>query len=37
MPIMRNLFEASIERIAELGLEDRFPTARHKDSWTVKD
>ena len=37
MPIMRNLFEASIERIAELGLEDRYPTARHRDSWTVKD
>lgn len=37
MPIMRTLFEASIARIDELGLEDRFPTARHRESWTVRD
>ncbi|UUX49259.1 DUF1028 domain-containing protein [Nisaea acidiphila] len=37
MPIMRNLFEASIARIEELGLEDRFPTARNRESWTLRD
>ncbi|WP_171054096.1 DUF1028 domain-containing protein [Arenibacterium halophilum] len=37
MPVLRSLFEASIDRIAELGLEARFPTARHRDSWTLRD
>ena len=32
IPVMRSLFEASIEQIAELGLEARFPTARHRGS-----
>lgn len=35
VPVQRALFEASIRRIEELGLEDRFPTARHRDDWTV--
>ncbi|SME92642.1 Uncharacterized conserved protein, Ntn-hydrolase superfamily [Tistlia consotensis] len=35
--VSRALFEASIERIAELGLEERFPTARRRDSWTLRD
>lgn len=37
IPVLRSLFEASIERIADLGLEARFPTARHRDSWTLRD
>ena len=37
IPVMRSLFEASIEQIAELGLEARFPTARHRDSWALRD
>ncbi|MBY8975862.1 DUF1028 domain-containing protein [Rhodobacteraceae bacterium NNCM2] len=37
LPVMRSLFDASIERIAELGLEARFPTARHRESWTLRD
>ncbi|MBT0958453.1 DUF1028 domain-containing protein [Alphaproteobacteria bacterium KMM 3653] len=37
IPVMRSLFEASIERIEELGLEARFPTAQHRDSWTLRD
>jgi uncharacterized Ntn-hydrolase superfamily protein len=36
MPVMRSLFDASIARIEELGLQDRFPTARSRESWTVK-
>lgn len=36
VPVARSLFEASIARIAELGLEDRFPTARHRDRWTLR-
>lgn len=35
VPVQRALFEASIRRIGELGLQDRFPTARHRDDWTV--
>ncbi|QBF32528.1 DUF1028 domain-containing protein [Thalassococcus sp. S3] len=37
LPVMRSLFEASIERISELGLEARFPTAQRRDSWTLRD
>lgn len=37
LPVMRSLFEASVDRIAELGLEARFPTARRRDSWTLRD
>lgn len=35
VPVQSTLFETSIERIAELGLDARFPTALHRDSWTV--
>lgn len=35
VPVQRALFEASIRRIEELGLEARFPTALHRESWTV--
>ncbi|PJE38735.1 DUF1028 domain-containing protein [Pseudooceanicola lipolyticus] len=37
IPVMRSLFEASIARIEELGLQARFPTAQHRDSWTLRD
>ncbi|MAC81525.1 MAG: hypothetical protein CML66_26085 [Rhodobacteraceae bacterium] len=37
LPVMRALFEASIDRIAELGLEARFPTARQRANWTLRD
>ncbi|MDR6263248.1 DUF1028 domain-containing protein [Roseobacter sp. N2S] len=37
IPVMRSLFDASIERISELGLEERFPTARLRDNWTLRD
>lgn len=37
IPVLRSLFEASIDRIADLGLEARFPTARHRDSWALRD
>ena len=37
LPVMRALFEASIDRIAELGLEARFPTARQRANWTPRD
>ncbi|THH34262.1 DUF1028 domain-containing protein [Aliishimia ponticola] len=37
IPVMRSLFEASIERIEELGLQARFPTAQHRDRWTLRD
>lgn len=37
LPVMRDLFEASVDRIAELGLEARFPTARHRGNWTLRD
>ncbi|MBU2999939.1 DUF1028 domain-containing protein [Roseovarius nubinhibens] len=37
LPVMRSLFDASIERINELGLEARFPTARHRDRWVLRD
>lgn len=36
VPVARSLFEASIARIAELGLEDRFPTARNRGDWTLR-
>jgi uncharacterized Ntn-hydrolase superfamily protein len=37
VPVQRTLFEASIRRIVELGLEERFPTARRRESWTLRD
>lgn len=37
IPVMRSLFEASIERIEELGLQARFPTAQHRDSWNLRE
>lgn len=35
VPVQEALFEASVRRIEELGLEARFPTALHRGSWTV--
>ncbi|MFV0492385.1 MAG: DUF1028 domain-containing protein [Pseudorhodobacter sp.] len=35
VPVQAGLFEASIRRIEELGLSDRFPTAKNRDLWTV--
>jgi uncharacterized Ntn-hydrolase superfamily protein len=37
IPVSRQLFEASIKRIAELNLQERFPTERHRQSWTLRD
>jgi uncharacterized Ntn-hydrolase superfamily protein len=37
IPVKRSLFETSIQRIEELGLQDRFPTARNRDSWILRD
>lgn len=37
LPVMRSLFDASVARIAELGLEARFPTERRRESWTMRD
>lgn len=37
VPVARSMFEASIARIAELGIEDRFPTARNRDRWSLRD
>ncbi|MDK3018873.1 DUF1028 domain-containing protein [Pseudodonghicola flavimaris] len=37
VPVQAALFEASIRRIAELGLDARFPTALHRDRWTLRD
>jgi len=36
VPVARSLFEASIARIAELGLDDRFPTARNRADWALR-
>ena len=36
VPVARSMFDASVERIAELGLEDRFPTARRRAEWTLR-
>ncbi|MFD0860104.1 DUF1028 domain-containing protein [Roseovarius aquimarinus] len=36
VPVSRVLFDASVARIAELGLEKRFPAARDADKWTLK-
>lgn len=36
IPVARDLFDASIARISELGLEDRFPTARNRGNWTLR-
>ncbi len=35
VPVQKTLFEASIKRIEELGLSDRFPTADQRHNWTV--
>ncbi|MFT7389803.1 MAG: putative Ntn-hydrolase superfamily protein [Paracoccaceae bacterium] len=37
VPVSRALFEASIARIRELDLVNRFPTERHRASWDIKD
>lgn len=36
VPVARPLFEASLRRIRELGLEERFPSERMAELWTVK-
>lgn len=36
VPVARSMFEASIDRIAELGLEERFPTARRRAEWRLR-
>ncbi|QYX56184.1 DUF1028 domain-containing protein [Roseovarius sp. SCSIO 43702] len=36
VPVSRALFDASAERIFELGLETRFPAARNPDNWTFR-
>mgnify|MGYP003627232203 FL=1 len=36
VPVARPLFEASVTRIAELGLEERFPTARRRHQWRLR-
>lgn len=36
VPVARSMFDASVKRIAELGLEDRFPTARRRADWTLR-
>ena len=36
VPVSRSLFEASVARIATLGLEARFPVARNADDWTLQ-
>ena len=35
VPVARSMFDASVSRIEELELENRFPTASNKDSWTL--
>jgi uncharacterized Ntn-hydrolase superfamily protein len=37
VPVRRSLLEASVARIRELGLEERFPTDRRRGAWTVAD
>ena len=37
VPVQRRLFETSVARIAELGLEERFPTARTGERWQLRD
>jgi len=37
VPVSRRLFEASVARIAALGLEDRFPTARRRADWRLSE
>ncbi|PVA10534.1 DUF1028 domain-containing protein [Pelagivirga sediminicola] len=36
VPVSRALFTASVQRIADLGLEARFPVARNADNWTMQ-
>ncbi len=35
VPVARNLFRASVNQIEALGLEDRFPTTRRSQNWTL--
>ncbi|WP_371227954.1 DUF1028 domain-containing protein [Roseovarius sp. 2305UL8-3] len=35
VPVQRVLFDASIQRIEELGLSDRFPTAEQHQNWII--
>ncbi|SDX79611.1 Uncharacterized conserved protein, Ntn-hydrolase superfamily [Albimonas donghaensis] len=35
VPVSRQIFEASVARIKELGLEDRFPAERRRNAWTL--
>ncbi|WP_062763284.1 DUF1028 domain-containing protein [Falsirhodobacter sp. alg1] len=35
VPVQKRLFEASLARIRERALTDRFPSARHPDDWDV--
>ncbi len=37
VPVSRTLFETSLQRISEIGLDERFPTARRRESWTLRD
>jgi uncharacterized Ntn-hydrolase superfamily protein len=36
VPVARSMFEASVNRIQELGLQERFPTAERRAGWTLK-
>ena len=35
VPVSRKLFDASLQRIETLGIQDRFPSANRRDDWTV--
>ena len=37
VPVQRKMFETSVTRIAELGLEERIPTARSGERWRLRD
>ena len=37
VPVARPLFEASVRRIADLGLERRFPTQARRGDWVLRD
>ncbi len=36
VPVARSMFDASIKRIEELGLQERFPTAARRSEWTLR-
>lgn len=36
VPVARSMFDASVKRIEELGLQERFPTAARRDEWTLR-